>query len=116
MGERVRRRLTVAIAAVAASLACTAQAAIAGTGTQRAGAGPWCNTALSPDARAALLQPQPARSRRIALKLDARSFSYWSTATNNWEIAPGCDTVAVGFSSAELPLRATVAQPPASCR
>jgi beta-glucosidase len=58
----------------------------------------------------------PGQSARVTMPLDARSFSYWSDAANAWEIAPGCDVIGVGSSSARLPLRASVAQGAARCR
>jgi beta-glucosidase len=57
----------------------------------------------------------PGRSERVTMLLDPSSFSYWSAARNNWEIARGCDVVAVGSSSAALPLRTVVAQGGARC-
>jgi beta-glucosidase len=57
----------------------------------------------------------PGRSARVSFALDARSFSYWDTATNGWRIAPGCDTVMVGSSSRDLPLRGVLAVNGARC-
>jgi beta-glucosidase len=58
----------------------------------------------------------PGQSQRVTIPLDAKAFSYWSEAANAWRIAPGCDTIAVGSSSRQLPLTAAVALGGASCR
>jgi beta-glucosidase len=63
----------------------------------------------------AKLQLAPGQSGQASIALDSRSFSYWSDATNGWEIAPGCDAIGVGQSSARLPLRTVIAQGGASC-
>jgi beta-glucosidase len=63
----------------------------------------------------AKLQLAPGQSAGASIPLDPRSFSYWSDAANGWEIAPGCDAIGVGPSSARLPLRAVVGQGGASC-
>jgi len=44
-------------------------------------------------------------SRRVRFTLDPRAFSYWSTATDRWEVAPGCYRIGVGASSRDLPLQ-----------
>lgn len=44
-------------------------------------------------------------SRRLSFALDRRAFSYWSTTTHSWQIAPGAYTIAIGDSSRNLPLR-----------
>ena len=61
------------------------------------------------------LQLAPGKSQEVSMPLDSRSFSYWSDAANAWEVAPGCDVIGVGSSSAQLPLRAVIAQDGASC-
>jgi len=58
----------------------------------------------------------PHRHVRVTFPLDARSFSYWSDSTGSWQIAPGCDEIEVGPSSAELPLHGFVAQGGAKCK
>jgi beta-glucosidase len=63
----------------------------------------------------AKLTLRPGRSAEITIPLDARSFSYWSDAAGGWRIARGCDTVGVGPSSADLPLRGAIAQGGARC-
>jgi beta-glucosidase len=64
----------------------------------------------------AKLQLAPGQSQRVTMPLDARAFSYWSDAANAWRIAPGCDRIAVGTSSRQLPLTASIAVGGASCR
>lgn len=56
----------------------------------------------------AKLSLRPRRRRTITMSLDASSFSYWNTAKQRWQIAPGCDRLMVGSSSRALPLRHTV--------
>jgi beta-glucosidase len=58
----------------------------------------------------------PGQSQRVTMPLDARAFSYWSSAANGWRIAPGCDRVQVGSSSRQLPLSGVLAEDGASCR
>jgi beta-glucosidase len=57
----------------------------------------------------------PGQSQRVTIGLDARAFSYWSDAANGWRIAPGCDRIALGSSSRQLPLTASIAVGGASC-
>jgi len=57
----------------------------------------------------------PGQSRRVALRLDARSFSYWSNAAGGWRTARGCARIAVGSSSRDLPLRGVISQGGAAC-
>ena len=57
----------------------------------------------------------PGQSTRVSIPLDRRSFSYWSDSAGGWRIARGCDRIGVGPSSAQLPLRAVIAQHGASC-
>jgi beta-glucosidase len=47
----------------------------------------------------------PGKSVRVTMPLDARAFSYFSEAEGGWRVDPGCDGIAVGSSSRELPLR-----------
>jgi beta-glucosidase len=49
------------------------------------------------------------QSKRIAFALDRRSLSYWDTRHGRWRVARGCYRVMVGDSSAQLPLRGTIA-------
>jgi beta-glucosidase len=57
----------------------------------------------------------PHQHERVSMTLDARSFSYWSDAANEWQIAPGCDEIEVGPSSAELSLHRFIAQGRVKC-
>lgn len=52
---------------------------------------------------------QPGQSARITFAVDRRGLSYWDTAAARWRVAPGCYGVMVGDSSAQLPLRGTMA-------
>lgn len=58
----------------------------------------------------------PGRRARVRFALDARSLSYWDTATNGWRVARGCVDVMVGASSRELSLKGVLAANGASCR
>ncbi|HEX4224164.1 MAG TPA: fibronectin type III-like domain-contianing protein, partial [Pseudonocardiaceae bacterium] len=51
------------------------------------------------------------QSRRVTFTLNARSFSYWNTAANNWQVAGGQYRVSVGDSSRNLPLSASLRLP-----
>ncbi|NNU26603.1 glycoside hydrolase family 3 N-terminal domain-containing protein [Isoptericola sediminis] len=51
---------------------------------------------------------QPGDSRRVELTLTRRDLSHWDTATHAWVVEPGALEVAVGASSRDLPLTATV--------
>lgn len=53
---------------------------------------------------------QPGASRDVAFQLTDRDLSSWSTAAGDWRIAPGCQRIAVGFSSRDLPLRGAVSR------
>jgi beta-glucosidase len=63
----------------------------------------------------AKLQLAPGQNGRVSFPLSARSFSYWSAASAGWLVARGCDTIAVGSSSNDLPLHGVIAQSGASC-
>jgi beta-glucosidase len=47
----------------------------------------------------------PGKSTVVTMPLNARSFSYFSESEGGWRVDPGCDGIAVGPSSRELPLR-----------
>ena len=51
---------------------------------------------------------RPGQTRRVALHVSTRSFAHWDTASNAWSTPDGTYGVAVGTSSADLPLTATV--------
>lgn len=57
----------------------------------------------------------PGRSATLTMPLDDRAFSYWDSRTHAWRIARGCDAIAVGSSSRDLPLLGFVSQAGASC-
>ncbi len=50
----------------------------------------------------------PGETRHITIPLDARSFQYWSTAANKWEIGSNRFTISVGDSVANLPLKSAL--------
>jgi beta-glucosidase len=50
----------------------------------------------------------PGESKPVELKLEARSFSYWSEKTHAWQIATGAVQIMVGDSSANTPLKTTL--------
>jgi len=58
----------------------------------------------------------PGRTRRVAFTLRERAFSYWSSARDRWQIAPGCYRIAVGRSSRQLDRGARLALHGGSCR
>ena len=47
----------------------------------------------------------PGQAQRVTIRLDARDFSAWDTATHAWQPARGAFTVSVGGSSRSLPLQ-----------
>lgn len=51
---------------------------------------------------------RPGQSASVTLTLDDAAFSYWSTDTGSWQIAPGTYSIRVGDSSADEPLSAQV--------
>jgi beta-glucosidase len=63
----------------------------------------------------AKVQLAPGQSQRVTMGLDASAFSYWSDGANGWRIAPGCEKIAVGSSSRQLPLTGSLAEGGASC-
>lgn len=48
---------------------------------------------------------KPGESKTIELKLDPRSFSYWSEKAHGWQVAQGEFQIMVGDSSANTPLK-----------
>jgi beta-glucosidase len=48
---------------------------------------------------------KPGKSAVVTMPLNARAFSYYSEAEKGWRVDPGCDVIAVGSSSRDLPLR-----------
>jgi beta-glucosidase len=53
------------------------------------------------------VQLNPGQSKDLALHVDRRELSYWSSATQSWVMPTGPRQVFVGTSSRELPLQAT---------
>jgi beta-glucosidase len=51
---------------------------------------------------------RPGETRRVALALDPRAFSYWDVATQGWVADPGTYRLRVGASSRDLRLSATI--------
>jgi beta-glucosidase len=51
---------------------------------------------------------KPGESKTVTLKLDRRSFSYWSEKNHSWQVAEGDFQILVGDSSANTPLKATL--------
>ena len=58
---------------------------------------------------------EAGQTMRVTIPLDARSFAYWSTASNGWTVAPGCYQVAVGGSSRGLPLHGAIGRAGGAC-
>jgi beta-glucosidase len=58
----------------------------------------------------------PGEAARFTLHLTPRSFSYWDDGSSSWRIAPGCDGVAVGGSSRDLPLQGPIAVGGGACK
>jgi Fibronectin type III-like domain len=58
---------------------------------------------------------QPGQSAEASFPLNDRAFAYWDDAAGDWSMQPGCYGIAVGSSSAQLPLHATVGRLGASC-
>jgi beta-glucosidase len=61
---------------------------------------------------------RPGEDVTVTFRLDARDLSYWSTAHRRWVLEPGTFDIAVGASSRDLRLAATVdvAAPPLPVR
>lgn len=53
----------------------------------------------------------PGQSKRVTFTLNARSFSYWNTAANSWQVAGGQYRISVGDSSRDLPLSTSLRLP-----
>ena len=47
-------------------------------------------------------------SAPVHLELDARAFAYWSTASNDWRVAPGCYQILLGRSARAIVATASV--------
>jgi beta-glucosidase len=46
----------------------------------------------------------PGHAERVTVHVDRRALSYWSTARDDWALAPGPRPVSVGSSSRDLRL------------
>lgn len=55
------------------------------------------------------IELKAGESKPVELKLDARAFSYWSEKSHAWQVAPGEFQILVGDSSANTPLKSSVA-------
>jgi beta-glucosidase len=44
----------------------------------------------------------PGESRTLAIRLDARAFSYWSALKHEWLIVPGDYKIMIGASSEDI--------------
>ena len=96
--------------------AVTVSATVKNTGSRTGRAVPQLYLGL-PEAAKGIQQPPlqlkgfakvalaPGASKRVSFSLDARAFSYWSTAAEAWKVAPGCYRFWVGASSRDLPLQ-----------
>ena len=51
----------------------------------------------------------------MTVAVSHHAFAYWNTAENGWRVAPGCYSLMVGTSSADLPLQVQVAQGGGAC-
>jgi beta-glucosidase len=51
---------------------------------------------------------QPGELRTIEMKLNARTFSFWSVNAHKWQVVPGEFKIFLGDSSANLPLSGVV--------
>lgn len=86
------------------------------SGTRRASEVPQVYAEL-PDPSSTVTQPpralaqftkltlDPGASTDVHLTLDARAFQYWDVRRNDWALAPGSYSVAVGASSSDIRLR-----------
>ncbi len=57
----------------------------------------------------------PGQSKRVTVALSHHAFAYWNAAANGWRVAPGCYSLMVGTSSANLPLQVQTAQGGGAC-
>ncbi|WP_433186158.1 glycoside hydrolase family 3 C-terminal domain-containing protein [Actinoallomurus sp. CA-150999] len=51
---------------------------------------------------------RPGQTKHVTLRLDARAFSIWDTASQRWTVVGGRHVIAVGDSSRNLPVSAPV--------
>ena len=57
----------------------------------------------------------PGQSKRVTVAVNHHAFAYWDAASNGWRVAPGCYSLMVGTSSADVPLQTQIAQGAAAC-
>ena len=50
----------------------------------------------------------PGQSKQVAIQIDARALSYWSTARHDWVMAEGSRPIYVGSSSRDFRLRGSI--------
>jgi beta-glucosidase len=98
---------------------------VVNTGRRRASAVPQLYIGL-PGARGRLQPPRqlkgfesvslpPGGHARVVFRLNRRSFSYWNSRRDRWQVAPGCYPVYVGRSSRDIALRGRLALAGGSC-
>lgn len=58
---------------------------------------------------------RPRAQRKVTIRLDGRSLSYWNAAAQAWRVQRGCYRIYAGSSSASLPLRQTISRGGARC-
>ena len=58
---------------------------------------------------------KPGQSRRVTISVSHHAFAYWNAVADGWRVAPGCYSLMVGTSSADLPLSHQMAQGGALC-
>ena len=46
---------------------------------------------------------KPGQSKRVTISVSHHAFAYWNAVANGWRVAPGCYSLMVGTSSADLP-------------
>ena len=57
----------------------------------------------------------PGATQHVTIPVSTRDLSYWSTAAEDWRVAPGCYGVMVGHSSRDISLHGTLAVSGAAC-
>lgn len=57
----------------------------------------------------------PGKSATVTFDLTPQDLAYWQTSESKWSVAPGCYSVGVGSSSADLPLAGTIAIASKAC-
>ncbi|ULQ46069.1 glycoside hydrolase family 3 C-terminal domain-containing protein [Flagellatimonas centrodinii] len=57
----------------------------------------------------------PGEAVRISMSLPSRAFAYWAVDAADWQVAPGCYPIRVGWSSRDLPLSSAISRGAGSC-